>query len=667
MCGLIAVFSPEQSVPTAALGPMLSSLAHRGPDDEGLVLGGPSGVHTWGGPDTAPESWTTPTPWQPKGSWSRERPPPAQWALGHRRLAIVDLSPLGHQPMAYAPGGQAAQWIVFNGEIYNHVELRAELEALGCSFRSNSDTEVVLAAVKHWGLAALNRFNGMWAFCLVDLAKQEVLVARDRFGVKPLFWWRAPDGTLVFASELKAFLRFPGFQFQPDLAACDALIHSGGQAWGQETLWQGTQRFPAGHHWTLGLDGRSRGAPAPFWRYPDQDPSLATQPFVAKAADEWANEYRHLLQDAVRVRMRMDVRFGTALSGGLDSSQIAWLVNQELKSRGRGEQQEVFSSVYAAKQATRTELAADESSHVDAVAGHLGVVGRRIRPLWSEIPDAHSHMIWALDEPPANTLMSSWHTYRLVAAHGVIVTLDGQGADEQLGGYLHYVRQHLAHMPLPQALREASAFRQRIAGIGRTPWVGCLGSAAKLVSGSAGLHAIRRLVPRLGEWERPAHEAMAQEFRTTLQTLLHYADHTSMAWSLESRMPFMDYRLVERLAQMPMAYRMHDGWTKWLPRHAMQGELPSSVVWRRDKMGWAIPEHAWFGEDAPLATWLDAQISASRFAKDCAARVGINWRTAALSKRIRLLNLAVWHRQLADESRPEGVTLGKKMLARLAA
>ena len=648
MCGIVLAFTPQQPTPVSVVQAMCRSIRHRGPDDEGYLLWDGATTRALGGDDTPEAVMSTMTPWQPQGRVGDEPNRAAPLLLGHRRLAIVDLSPWGHQPMA-----RGAWHVAFNGEIYNHAELRAELEAAGQCFVTHSDTEVLLGALHAWGPAALDRLNGMFAFVALDLTRRRLLIARDRFGVKPLYVWQGPGGELVMASEIKALLLHPLVRAAPQLDTATDFVRQGPRAWASATGFEGIARFPPGHWAELSLDAPAALQPQRWWHPPAE--ASADAPFDASEAEALQARYRELLASAVQLRMRVDVRFGTALSGGLDSSSIAVLVNDELQRRGGADKQEVFSSVY---RSPGTE-GADESVFIERVASHLDVRSNRIEPRVADVPLAHEHMIWALDTPPQNTLMSSWHTFALVAQRGVTVTLDGQGADEQLAGYTRYVRNRLAHAPMAAALREARALTAGLEGFGSAV---AIGMGAGLLRRVAGPRALAALVRGLGMGADPSPtlaRALAADFETHLQNLLLYADKTAMAWSVESRMPFMDFRLVQFLAGVSDAYKIHGGWTKWLARAALAKRLPAEVTWRRDKLGWAVPEAAWFG--GPLAPWLADALSASPFAAEVARAAGVDPRRAPLAQRLRLLNLARWHQLFFEERGRPGRTLGRGM------
>ena len=287
---------------------------------------------------------------------------PIPFAFGHRRLAILDLSEQGHQPMCY----RGRYWIVYNGEVYNHIELRAELEALGYTFSSRTDTEVIMASYDAWGVDCLNRFNGEWVFVLYDSKREELFISRDRFGIKPLYYYQ-DDQHFIFGSEIKALLKHPAVPKEPNTKYCKLFLKEGSKEHLRETAFVGIYRFECASF----LKCRIEEIFQPFkeTRFWSVQPNLSDEPYDEAKAYECAERYYNLLEDAVRLRLRADVKVGSALSGGLDSSSVVYLVNRQLKTAGCEVQQETFSSVYR----TPGSEYCDESHYIDEVARSLDV------------------------------------------------------------------------------------------------------------------------------------------------------------------------------------------------------------------------------------------------------------------------------------------------------
>lgn len=608
---------------------MSDVLRHRGPDDEGFLLIGENGTVTpAGGTDTAEAAWTSSTGFEPRvqlGDATQESLP--LHMLGHRRLAIQDLSPLGHQPMSY----RGRYWVVYNGEIYNHIELRKELQALGHSFVSHSDTEVLLAAYEQWGVECLQRFNGMWSFVLYDVKLREVFIARDRFGVKP-FYYSIAGGVFVFASEPKAILCYPTVSAKPNFPYLCEYVVKGPAEHLHETAFAGIYRLENASYIQCSIDDLVAGRfeRKKFWTL---TPNLSRERFDASKASELADRYRALLEDAVRVRMRADVKIGSALSGGLDSSSIVFLVNKVLRETGQVARQETFSCVY---KAPGTEDC-DEGMYIDLLADALHVRSNQIEPREQEIPAEYLKMIQAMDTPPENTCMSGWHTFKKVAQTPVRVTLDGQGADEQLAGYLGYIHTYLAGVSLAELWSEGSAFL-RVPGSAKHVVAGVLFNLmARTGLRSMADRLCRRLTGRPLETDLNAR--LVEDSITSMLTLIHYSDRVSMAHSIESRMPFLDYRLAEFLAEVPACYKMHNGWTKYLARLAFDAYLPESVCWRKDKMGWPIPERHWFS--GGLRQWYCSVVEHSALLRksDFAA---LDKQPQNAPGSLKALNIAAW-------------------------
>jgi len=640
---------------------MTNRLLHRGPDDHGFVL-----VETRTG--------TT---------WTGDRAAPAgarfDLALGHRRLSIVDLSEAGHQPMVSASG---RHWIVYNGEIYNFVELREELKRLGHQFRSATDTEVVLAAYAEWGADCLSRFNGMWAFAIWDDVTKSLFCARDRFGVKPFYYSVGPDW-FVFGSEIKALFEHPDVPRSPNPSAIYDFLSMRLADHTNETFFEGISRLPAGHTLTY----RPGHAPV-IERYWDCQPAFQDDSSPETEAVAIAR-FQELFEDAVRIRLRADVPIGTCLSGGVDSSSIVVTANElmfgemQLDRKLTGDRQRTFSACFE-------DPRFDERPFIDKVLDATGASSFRVFPsgsrLWDELPK----LVDQMDEPFHSTSQySQYNVMRLVRESGVTVTLDGQGADELMGGYPTYHSVYLATLlragRFGAAAKEAAA-TVKMSGRGRSAAQLLLRTGYGLLPPSISspirtalapmfstlspegrsLQVIRpELQARFGErrldWLRSRSVAMhdlgrrlyEDVFQVSLPVLLRYADRNSMAFSIESRMPLLDYRLAEHIFSLPLSMIMRDGWTKWVFRSAMQGRLPPEVQWRKDKMGFVTPEAIWMREGkAHVAevlsgsTMSEAYLDAPKIRQRLDGYVSGTQKAAFSTDMFRWYILEVWMRQM---------------------
>jgi asparagine synthase (glutamine-hydrolysing) len=595
---------------------MTSALRHRGPDDEGYVAIGLDGRDVaFGGRDTAPGCLPAGTPNLPDDP----SPEHVDLVLGSRRLAILDPSPAGHQPMASRGGS----WIVHNGEIYNYRELRDELSALGHSFRGGSDTEVVLAAYEQWGTGCFARFNGMWANAIWDRARQTLVLSRDRFGVKPLYL--APiDGGVMFASEIKALLA-GGIPARPHELALEAFLASGRiDVSGTGTCFEGIEQLEPGTlvEWPL------RGAPRRSRFY-------TLEPRAASSSDPDA-EALALLEDAVALRLRSDVPVGSCLSGGLDSSSIVALAQPRLDTTGERMRTFTFSAGAEGLDETRFASAVAERAGVDAFFTTMSS---------DELVDDLQAAAWDQDEPVGSgSVVAQRRVMALAHANGAKVLLDGQGGDEVLGGYSYYRPARLADL--------AASLR-----LGR--WLGELRAAV----GNDGLTAGWLGRATLGELRRrrPGGGRLAarqiEDIKLHLPALLHYEDRNSMAFSIEARLPFLDYRLVELGLGLPGEAKIDGGWTKAVLRRGLDSRLPPEVVWRRDKVQFAVPQARWLcGPLRDLAgdlllgqTFAGRPVSDPDSARTLVA--GIDTLDAVRADRLwRLLALELWYRAFLDAS-----------------
>lgn len=530
-------------------------------------------------------------------------------ALGHSRLAILDLSTHGHQPMSSL---DERFWISYNGEIYNHQELRRELEVLGHRFKSRTDTEVILAAYVQWGTDCLNRFNGMFAFVLVDRFARNTFIARDRFGVKPLYFWRSERGLLAFASEIKQFSALPTWKARLEAQRSYDFLNWGMFDHTAETLFSGVRQIRGGEYINMSLDDIESELPVRRWY--QLSPSVFEGDMSAAAF-----QLRDLLEDSVRIRLRADVPVGSCLSGGLDSSSIVCVANGILRNKANSDPQQ---HTFSARSSFRRY---DEGEFIDSVLAASGIVAHQTIPPFEQLFETLPLMVWQQDEPFGSTsIYAQWHVFKLAKNAGVKVILDGQGADELLAGYHGYFGPFLMDLLRSGNLRSfANEVRWMHRLHGYSPWhlmkliLNCALSGSlrqtlrahvgKAAVGSVGWmntarFNIKEVDPNeigcVTDKNLRAH-GVNHLLRTHLPMLLHWEDRSSMAHSVEARVPFLDYRLVEFAMSLEDRMKIHKGMTKAVLREAMKGILPEDVRTRVDKLGFATPEEIWLRKQAP--------------------------------------------------------------------
>jgi asparagine synthase (glutamine-hydrolysing) len=562
MCGIAGIIGRPTAESAPRVQEMISCMPYRGPNDRGV----------WG------EGMVT---------------------LGHLRLSIIDTTNCGHQPMASTDN---AYQIIFNGEIFNYIELREELKRLGSVFHSPGDTEVILEAYRHWGIECVKRFNGMWAFALWDSKKQRLFCSRDRFGVKP-FFYTFENGVLQFASEMKALLR--NAKGQPDWSYLYRFFDRKTPLGSDRTVFQGIHHLRPAHNLVF-----ESGAMT-ITRFWEPDPAAFRE--VYDYSDPVAT-FKNLLTDSVRLRLRSDVPVGVCLSGGLDSSVIAVL----LKSFGVTAQ--TFSSVY-------DEPAYSERSFIDTVNTAIQAKPHFITPQSNDFFTVMENIVEHHDEPVRMPgVYSHWHVMDC-ASKGVTVVLDGQGADEILGGYREYYPPYMASL-----IRDMLSLRNP--GDAWTQLQACLkGLQDNMGESSSFLReallrvppaSLRALAAHTGEKEqlftedfRNRHATsmsndpeevsflgrysslldtdMRKHFvETNLPMLLRYEDRNSMAFSIEARVPFLDYRVVEFCQGLSYRNKIRGYTSKWILREAFKDMLPPSIYERKDKKGFPTPAALWF-------------------------------------------------------------------------
>jgi asparagine synthase (glutamine-hydrolysing) len=556
VCGITGFFAHEQRI-DAWFADATERASHRGPDGDGCWLAG----------------------------WDHRRPlkdlrdgahGSAAAALGFLRLAILDLSPTGDQPMV-VPGKAS---LSFNGEIYNYIELRRELRSAGWSFRSSGDTEVLLKGWLHWGFDVLPRLNGMWGFALYDERRQGMLLCRDRFGEKPLFWtpWR---GGVAFASEIKQLAAFPDVALRLDPARAAGYLTTGRPYDGASSWFDGIHQLDPGSWLWIDDRGRSGG------RYFDLEQAVRDVDPAPSAAG-WAERFRHGLEDSVRVRLRADVPVGTSLSAGVDSSAVM----AEASGLGhRGYHSFTLSS---------TDPHVDESAEARAFAAAMGSTWHGVVADEEDFASAWERLTWHQECPvPSTSVYGQWKVLAEARANRVPVLLDGQGADEILGGYHKFYaaliwRALRAHSP--RAVPLMIGFGRQLGGV-RT----LVADGHRYLVRLPGTPQPRRVlrqgpdVSDAGPGVRVDPLAMRIQdiVRWSLPNLLSYVDRNAMAHSIETRLPFLDPQLAALALAMPPEVLVRGGWTKWPLREALAARGGSEPAWRRGKRWFGAPQSAW--------------------------------------------------------------------------
>ena len=581
MCGIAGILSPHASmVQQQRLIAMADTLVHRGPESAGYWISNSGNA-----------------------------------GFAHRRLSIIDLHERASQPLHYLH-----YTITFNGEIYNYIELKEELQKHGYVFTTASDTEIIPAAFDCWGITFLHRFDGMFAFALWDEKQQQLILARDRFGEKPLYYYapyeqRGRFAQFMFASEMKA------------LWAVGAPKHINGTmmlnyltlGYVQDTL-KKTATFyndilclPAGHYLTVQpRDGRVQMKRWYTLERIDHGPSIAGDHHPKPIKESEAIErFNYLFSSSIQRRLRSDVHIGTCLSGGVDSSAIVAMCHGV---KAPHLTHECFTAVFPG-------FEKDESIFSKQVAGHFGLDQHTVEVTADDWISNFALLMHHQEEPlQSASVLTQFMVYRLAKQQNITVLLDGQGADEILGGYKKYT-----HWFLQQLLRtDAYAFKKEKKLLQQNQFLETWGAKnyaaaylpnktasllqKKAVSGQNNNSAINKdflhKYQNIDTLQKPVVNTLEDilyysTFNTGLGELLRYADRNSMAHSREVRLPFLDHTLVEFIFSLPSQYKIHNGFTKWILRQGVQTLLPENIVWRKDKVGYEPPQEQWM-QQAPV-------------------------------------------------------------------
>jgi asparagine synthase (glutamine-hydrolysing) len=653
MCGIVGIVATNDSVDPRVLQRMTDLVAHRGPDGEGFLLA--------------------------SGCWERlhysfhRRADEARLdnslvrvGLGHRRLAILDLSDRGLQPMQTKDG---KTWIVFNGEIYNHLEIRSALESRRYVFATRTDTEILLKAYVEWGEDCVAHLDGMFAFAVWDDAKGRLFCARDRLGIKP-FYYATPHGYFVFASEIKALTAFPQCRREADDHAVVGFLVHGNCDYAERTLFRDIHSLPAAHTLTVTATGRT--SIRRYW-------SLDVQARRERTDKEHVTQLRDALITTVRSHLISDVRVGSCLSGGLDSSTLVGVIGKISREEpdaaaAIGDRLHTFTSCYDLK-------AFDERKYALEIARAVGAKSHLVFPSPDDFWSDFLRIAWHQDMPfGALSFYAQWRVMRAASEAGVKVLIDGQGGDEVFGGYAKFRYAYL--LSLLRSGRVATLTRELTGMLRhgdryfldiRNGFRYLPASMRRALSVDSVLeHVINGWQEGVGDestpatrWWRNARQnrngsgwTLMQQIQAddivvdTLPQLLRMEDRSSMAFSLEARVPLLDHNVVQNGLSLPDHLKVNQGYSKFAVREAMAGVLPEAVRLRTTKLGFAAPDRAWLANDLrrPIADLLQSDLRCRRYLDVSALRrwysgaSAANANTSSFIGLFRILSLEMWMR-----------------------
>ena len=569
MCGIagILLHTPSTAAPVH-LKKMTDAIAHRGPDGEGF--------------------------------WSNEK---NTVHLGHRRLSIIDLSSRAAQPMRFTNRYQ----IVYNGEIYNYIEIRSFLQNKGYHFSTQSDTEVIVAAYDFWKEKCLQQFDGMFAFAIWDEKEEKLFSARDRFGEKPFYYYE-DEGNLIFASEMKAIWAI-GVDKKINnkmLLNYITLGHVQNCIDKEQTFFDDIYSLPPSHYLTYQPSSNQLSKITKYW-------SLNKEIKIDIVTSDAIEKFTELFNLSVKRRLRSDVPVGTCLSGGLDSSSIAYTINQLQKNSNKEATKllQTFSAVFPG-------FKNDESKYIEAVSANLHITNYQTQPSAFDLINDFEKLCYQQEEPfQSSGIFAQYKVFELAKDHDIKVLLDGQGADELLAGYPRYIhwflQEVLSRHKLGATQIERKAFRRNSQPF---RW-----DLKNILAAFLPSHAAMQL-EKLEYRKTISHPDISEDFLNLLkhqewvgihkpivtklndilhfnitemglEELLRFADRNSMAHGREVRLPFLNHELVEFVFSLPSQLKMHDGWTKFLLRNAMDKKLPDEIVWRKEKVGFEPPQKNW--------------------------------------------------------------------------
>lgn len=599
MCGISCIISrSDNSIDHAELKKITNLVSHRGPDGEGYFYG-------------------------------------ENFAFGHRRLSIIDLSDQANQPMIYMEDFV----ITFNGAIYNYIELRAELQVFGYKFNSDSDTEVILAAYVHWGKECIKRFNGMWSFSIYDKKKNILFCSRDRFGIKP-FYYYSDDEVFVFGSEIRQLLPFlkerkVNKQILTDFLVTGALEHT------DETFFENIKKLPASNNLIYDLTNHKFEI-LRFYQIPVKNES-------PKSFDKAHEEIQTKLEKSIKLRLRSDVRIGSCLSGGIDSSTVVALAADKYNSK----------SPFKVFHAQSTEAENDESFYARQLSTDLNLELKILQPISEDFINNLEKVIEIQEEPfggPA--IYMQYFIFEQAKNSGIKVMLDGQGGDETLLGYEKYFPAYFREI-----LKRKGVFAmcKEIYNANRNNDKMSFTETLKFIIGISS-PSIRKSVYRHRAFFMKEYKddfKYLKDFadtysdirslqkleieKTMLPELLRYEDKNSMYNSIESRLPYLDYTFVEKAVNLRSEFKINQGWTKYILRRILSDLNSEKIAWRRKKNNFNAPSETWLSE---IKSLMIDEISKSKIIQSI-ANIDLlisNFDKINLITKWRLFNIALWER-----------------------
>jgi asparagine synthase (glutamine-hydrolysing) len=597
MCGIAGIIDISgKAVTQKEIKEMTDVIVHRGPDGEGFFM-------------------------------------EDNFALGHRRLSIIDLSIAANQPMHF----NKSLTIVFNGEIYNYIELRNELQKFDYTFNTSSDTEVILAAYDFWGESCVGHFNGMWAFAIYNKTKKQIFCSRDRFGIKP-FYYTEKNNRFYFGSEIKQLLIHHSEIVANQQVLLDYLF-IGIEEYNDETFFSGIRKLSQGHNLIYDLQNNSIRI-KPYY-------SLHINPETASFDFQKAKQlFRDLFNDSINLRLRSDVKVGTCLSGGLDSSSIAAIASRKYEPVDSNEK-------IGAVHAKSTEKISDESNFAKKVANEANLDLHITEPQKENFDKILQEVVKIQEEPFGSpSILMQYFVFKEARKQGLVVMLDGQGGDELLLGYDRYFvawlrsnnlinrifrfknivkNSRLSSIQLLKFYLYFNADKIRAATIRKK-----FSFIRKEYLKQLNLDILRKLSQSFLNLNQLQIDEVS---KYQLPHLLKYEDKNSMAHSIESRLPFLDYRFLEFSLSLPAEYKIQKGWSKYILRKSLEGQLHADILWRKNKFGFEAPTKTWIADKEKILS----QIKDSQILQKILKSTPENFDDLLVIW--RLYNIALWEKQ----------------------